>query len=138
MRDDFGICILARAQSRIGVPFRLHGRSAESGFDCIGLVADALCSVGFNLLVPLDYTIRGEFDARIFCFFGATCFKPLGPTEIFDPGDLSLVRTAPRQLHLLIHSAGGFIHAHAGLRRVVMTPGHVPWPVIGRWRYIGG
>ena len=28
----------------------------------------------------------------------------------------------------------GFVHAHAGLRRVVEMPGESPWPIIGWWR----
>jgi lipoprotein Spr len=50
------------------------------------------------------------------------------------PGDLALVRPGPLQLHLMILVPGGFVHAHAGLRRVVEMPGASPWPVMGWWR----
>ena len=49
-------------------------------------------------------------------------------------GDLALVRPGPLQLHLMIVTPGGHVHAHAGLGRVVETPGASPWPVIGHWR----
>jgi cell wall-associated NlpC family hydrolase len=34
--------IVAAARGLIGVPFRLHGRSAAHGLDCIGLATQAL------------------------------------------------------------------------------------------------
>ena len=49
-------------------------------------------------------------------------------------GDLLLCRAGPGQLHLMIDSGGGVIHADAMLRRVVERPGPPPWPVVGRWR----
>ena len=47
---------------------------------------------------------------------------------------LALVRPGPLQLHLMIGTGAGFVHAHAGLGRVVETPGLSPWPVLGWWR----
>ena len=138
MLDNFGARIAERALDLVGVPFRLHGRTAEAGLDCIGLVAATLQSVGFNLPVPKDYQIRGQFDGRAAQFFNAACFEALAPDQDSSSGDLYMVRVAPRQLHFIIAVAGGFVHAHAGLRRVVLTPGSVIWPIIGRWRYIGG
>jgi hypothetical protein len=49
-------------------------------------------------------------------------------------GDLWLVRPGALQLHLMIGVSGGFVHAHAGLRRVVEMPGDAGWPVVGVWR----
>ena len=52
------------------------------------------------------------------------------------PGDLILARPGPAQHHLLVASGPDrFIHAHAGLRRVVAMPGPLPWPVLHRWRF---
>jgi hypothetical protein len=34
----------------------------------------------------------------------------------------------------VILTPGGFVHADAGLRRVVERLGAVPWPVVGCWR----
>ena len=120
-----------------GVPFRLHGWSSETGLDCVGLAAVSLQSVGFDLPVPKGYQLRGQFEGQALKFFDTACFKALEPGEVGASGDICMVRIAPRQLHFIIAVAGGFVHAHAGLRRVVLTPGLVTWPIIGRWRYIG-
>jgi murein DD-endopeptidase / murein LD-carboxypeptidase len=135
--DDPGARIAAQAQSRVGQRFCLHGRTAESGFDCVGLLADALHAIGCDLAVPGDYTIRGRFEGEAFHFFAAPCFVAVAADDVAVSGDFGVVRIAARQLHFIIFGAGGFIHAHAGLRRVVMTPLPVPWPIIGRWRFIG-
>lgn len=45
-----------------------------------------------------------------------------------------LMAAGPGQLHLGIRTVGGFVHADAGLRRVVERPGMPPWPLIGVWR----
>lgn len=55
-------------------------------------------------------------------------------------GDIVLVRVGPCQFHLLIAApcpvSGGdrFVHAHAALGRVIVSPGPPGWPVIGHWR----
>jgi hypothetical protein len=41
---------------------------------------------------------------------------------------------AAEQLHLAVLTDAGFVHAHAGLRRVVETAGMPEWPVIGIYR----
>lgn len=131
MPDDLGARIAARAIGHIGAPFRLHGRSMGGGFDCIGLAADALSHVGFSGVVPADYALRGQYDELLCQFFGQAAFAAVSSVRV---GDFLAVRTAPRQLHLLIAVENGFVHAHAGLRRVVLTPSPLPWPVFGHWR----
>src|SRR3546814_11269985 len=54
------------------------------------------------------------------------------------PGDIVLVQAGVRQFHVMVFTGEGFIHAHAGLRRVVAMPGESPWPVIGVWWVIDG
>ena len=54
-----------------------------------------------------------------------------------EPGDVLLMAAGPGQLHLGIWTRDGFVHADAGLRRVVERPGMPPWPLIGVWR-MGG
>ena len=134
MPDDLGARIAARAISHVGAPFRLHGRSMDGGFDCVGLAADALLHVGFTGAIPADYALRGRFEIALRAFFGQAAFAIASSPEA---GDFVAAQTAPRQLHLLIATDGGFVHAHAGLRRVVLTPFPLSWPVIGRWRFIG-
>ncbi len=137
MPDDLGARIAACAVSNIGVPFRLHGRTPQSGLDCIGLLADALRSVGCARKIPADYGLRGQFNQKAFAFFQTADFEPIDDDALTSPGDLGLVAIAPRQLHFVIYAGAGFVHAHAGLRRVVLTPGNPRWPLLGRWRYIG-
>lgn len=136
MSGDVGVRISARAASHIGTPFRLHGRSAVGGFDCVGLAIDALKHVGLPCAAPDDYSLRGQYEADVFSFFENPFFAGLAKGEILKFGDFVIVVPAPRQLHVMICAAGGFVHAHAGLRRVVLTPPPVPWPVIGQWRLI--
>ncbi len=54
-----------------------------------------------------------------------------------EAGDVLLMAAGPGQVHLGIRTVGGFVHADAGLRRVVERPGMPPWPLIGVWR-MGG
>ena len=49
-------------------------------------------------------------------------------------GQLLLMSPAADQLHLAVLTDRGFIHADAGLRKVVETPGVPRWPVIARYR----
>ena len=50
-------------------------------------------------------------------------------------GDVLLLDVGPSQLHLAIVGVdGGIVHAHAGLRRVVLTPYPLPWPIVRHWR----
>lgn len=121
------------AEKMLGTPFRLHGRDPAIGLDCIGLVSAALEAIGRHHHTPEKYTIRQTNLSVLLPFARASglieCDGELAP------GDIVLARPGPAQFHLLIaHSAQDFIHAHAGLRKVVMTPGPLPWKVIRRWR----
>lgn len=124
--------IVARARSAIGARFRPQGRMIERGLDCIGVVATA---IGIEPdQAPDDYRLGdGDPDAA------GTAFRSCGFTRLpeneAEPGDVLLVRIASTQLHAVVLTRGGHIHAHAGLRRVVETPGAVPWPVVSAWRF---
>jgi hypothetical protein len=53
----------------------------------------------------------------------------------FAPGDVVMFQVGPNQFHLAIAArCGGFVHAHAGLRRVVLTSPPAEWRVAGHWR----
>lgn len=121
---------LAKAAiSLIGVRYRLHGRSTDDGLDCVGLVAAAMIRAGYRVVAPQGYTMR-QIDCS-----GFALFAPLNGFETVEgEGDLVLVRANPVQPHLLIRVPDGFVHAHAGLRRVVFLPGETPWPIAGEWR----
>jgi len=118
-----------RARALVGRPFRLQGRGT-GGLDCVGV---ALMTYGMpSDCVRRNYRLRGnhEKEARAFLSEG---FRHVSSTRL-SPGDLMLMKVAPDQLHLAVRTGDGFVHAHAGLRRVVETPGMPDVPVIGIYR----
>ena len=125
--------IVAAARDLVGVRFRLQGRSRASGVDCVGLAALALAEAGHEAVLPRGYGLRPGDEA-----LARDWLAQAGLVAVERPkaGDLALVRPGPLQLHLMILVPGGHVHAHAGLGRVVETPGPSPWPVIGHWRTI--
>ena len=135
MPVDVGAAIADRAAALVGTPFRVRGRKIGSGLDCVGVVAEALAVTGGMLEVPRDYTLRGEYLGRVCAFFDRDCFHQIN-TEPARPGDILLCRPADRQVHFVVSTTHGAVHAHAGLQRVVVTPPPLPWPIIGHWRYI--
>lgn len=121
--------VVARARRRIGVRFRPQGREAEHGLDCIGVVTDA-----FGLTdVRRDYRVRWSDVDGIAIGLAASGFVPVTPIAA-APGDVLVVRAGHAQLHVVLLTPAGFIHADAGLGRVVEVPGAVPWPIAGAWR----
>ena len=120
--------IIARARALIGVPFRLHGRDADSGLDCVGLVALAF---GRADGIRTGYSLRGG-SAESF----TTMIAALGlARRRANPraGDVLLMQAGPVQFHLGLWTGENLIHADATLRRVVELPRPLPWPVIGAW-----
>ena len=109
----------------VGTRFRLHGRGAD-GLDCVGLVALALRAGGYLGEVPSGYSLRGGDRGLL----DRVLVRVVDPA----PGDVLLMAAGPGQVHLGIRTVGGFVHADAGLRRVVERPGMPPWPLIGVWR----
>ena len=116
-----------RAQALVGTRFRLQGRSTQ-GLDCIGLVTAA-----FGIpddAVPRDYRLRSgrgdELAAGLLRFFRKV--------RTIEVGDVMLLEVASRQPHLAVRTEAGFVHAHAGIGRVVETPGLPEWPLIGAYR----
>ena len=117
------------ALGAVGARFRLHGRDAATGLDCVGLAALALRAGGWDGDVPTGYALRGGDVDRVVTLLGTTLTRSAGGT-----GDLLLLRAGPAQLHLAIMVDEGIVHADAGLGRVVLRPGAPPWPVLGAWR----
>lgn len=56
------------------------------------------------------------------------------PASAAGPGDLLLITVARDQLHLAVKTEVGFVHADAGLGKVVEVPGDPPWPVTLAYR----
>ncbi|KTT67936.1 hypothetical protein [Sphingomonas sanguinis] len=114
----------AAARALLGVRFRLHGRDAAHGLDCVGLVALAT-----ERQAPTGYGWRSGDAARVATLLDAQFVRGADA-----PGAVLLMRAGPGQLHLAIRASDGIIHADAGLRRVAWRPGVPPWPVLGYWK----
>lgn len=129
-----GAAIAARARSLVGSRFRPQGRRPELGLDCVGLAA-AAAEVAADRL-PADYDSRGHNRVRIehaLCDLGC---MPV-PGAVPEAGDVVICAVGPAHFHLLIATGEGFVHADAGLRRVVERPPPLPWPTVGVWRLAG-
>lgn len=123
----------AAVRSLIGAPFLLHGRNRATGLDCVGLILEALRLIGRPAFVPADYGLRNR-DYRPFLHRFADAGFALC-TEPPCPGDVVMVQPGPAQAHLLVVASGNsFVHAHAGLGKVVETPAPLAWSEWGRWR----
>ncbi|MGQ0660217.1 peptidoglycan endopeptidase [Sphingosinicella sp.] len=129
-----GAATVARARALIGTRFRPQGRSAEQGLDCVGVVMMA-AGIGRER-TPDDYRLRGSDIDAANAGLAAMGFVRL-PSDRGEPGDVLVAKSGPGQLHAAVLTPGGYVHAHAGLRRVVETPGALPWPVLAAWRYSG-
>jgi cell wall-associated NlpC family hydrolase len=123
--------VAAAALALVGAPFRLHGRDAAAGFDCIGVLAASLHAAGWRGDVPTGYPLRGGAAEAVSALFDALFDRGDGSR----PGDLLLYRVGPGQLHGAVRVRGGIVHADAALRRVVMRPGTPDWVMIGAWRH---
>lgn len=130
-----GAALACAAEALVGTRFRLHGRDPAGGLDCIGLFAAAMAGIGRPIAAPNGYAPRLRDLAA---------FRPLAATWGFaeaegapEPGDVLMFGVGPVQFHLAIAAHDGlFVHAHAGLRRVVLGPAGTDWRPAGHWRLI--
>ncbi len=120
----------------IGIPFLLHGRSADAGLDCVGLAGLCLSAAGEDAAVPTDYRLRGQHCARVCAYFDERQFSRVSDGSVVA-GDILLLEPGVRQIHLAVLTPKGAVHAHLGLGRVVATPLPLPWRTIAQWRLIG-
>jgi murein DD-endopeptidase / murein LD-carboxypeptidase len=126
MRRDAGE-IVAAARALLGIRFRPQGRSAETGLDCVGVVAAAIGAER----VPRDYALRGGSPIRLAAALEAAGLRRV---QTIRAGDVLAMAAGHAQLHLGIFTGTGLVHGDAGLRRVVERPAPVPWPIIHIWR----
>ena len=123
----------SEAEKLRGTPFRLLGRDPSTGLDCIGLATCALERAGGSARAPSAYRLR---NLDIGDFIG--CAPRSGLRGARGPvlrGDLVLTRPGPAQHHLLVSLGEAlFVHAHAGLGRVVIQPLREDWPILHHWR----
>ena len=115
---------MARARTLVGTPFRLHGRDA-AGVDCVGLVA-----LAWQRETPTGYALRTCNPTLLEAPLRAMRFRRRRKVK---PGDILILNAGPAQLHLGIWTGDSLVHADAGLRRVVETPGWPRWPVLSMW-----
>jgi cell wall-associated NlpC family hydrolase len=122
------------AEALVGCPFRLHGRDPQTGLDCIGLLQAVFRSLGIAADLPSGYSLR---TSRWPGMGGVA--TDLGfdlANGGIEPGDICLFQPSPAQLHFAIAANGRdrFVEAHAGLRRVVLSPGLYPHALLRHWR----
>jgi hypothetical protein len=82
------------------------------------------------LPLPVGYPLRGWGRERIEAALAVAGF---GRVEDRRDGDVALIALAAGQFHLGVMGAASFVHAHAGLRRVVETPVDAALAAV-RWR----
>jgi cell wall-associated NlpC family hydrolase len=138
-----GARLAAAAAAMVGAPFRLHGRDPATGVDCIGLLERALADCGCVAVLPSGYRLRMRDGAPVRELAQGWGLE-LGMEMVAEPtlpGDVALIAVGPEQVHVAIRAShedsrgcARFIHAHAGLRRVVVGPAHPDWRTIGAWR----
>lgn len=128
-----GAALAAAAEALVGTRFRLHGRDPATGLDCIGLLSAALAATGRGAPLPNGYPLRARSLEALLPDPTACGFARV--TGAIVPGDVAMLYVGPAQFHLVIGARdGGYVHAHAGLRRVVHSPGLLPGTVAGHWR----
>ena len=122
--------VIARARSLIGVRFRPQGRDPSIGLDCVGVVTHAFripiksCARNYRIRGSHLRDIETELSKR-FC---------LVSDGTRSAADLLICAVRADQMHMAIDCRGSFVHADAGLRRVVETPGEPPWPIVATFR----
>lgn len=118
---------VAAARALIGTPFRLQGRDSD-GVDCIGLIA---MIHGLSEAAPRSYALRGTPSDRVMEGLDRHFIRRLAVA--LQVADILLLQPGLDQLHLGLWTGTGLVHAHAGLRRVVETPGLPAFPLLGIW-----
>lgn len=128
-----GTALADAARTLVGCEFRLHGRDPATGLDCVGLVGAALAACGRRPVHPRGYSLRN---------LGVDDWLPLAEQSGLEPasgtirtGDVVLIALGSTQHHLVIAAdPGSVVHAHAGLRRVVLQPRDPAWQIRKMWR----
>ena len=83
--------IAAAALALVGVPFRLHGRSATTGLDCVGLALVSLRGANASVPDPPPYRLRAGAAPMV---PGWMARAGLVPGEGRCAGDLVLLRVS--------------------------------------------
>ena len=125
------------AESLVGTAFRLHGRDPAFGIDCVGVLTRSLQICGLPVPTGIRYGLRNATIDRPVAQFCAAGFASVAADHPRS-GDVLLAIVGPAQFHVLMMGTGShFIHAHAGMRRVVAMSAPLGWPIAGQWRFNG-
>lgn len=122
--------IAKRARALVGTRFRPQGRDPKYGLDCVGTAAAAAAIDPQR--VRGDYSMRGQSIAE-----AEHALDALGWLKIkgrSEAGDVVVCQAGTAQVHLVVSTGTRFVHADAGLRRVVERPFPLPWPAMSVWR----
>lgn len=123
----------AAALALTGTRFRLQGRDAATGLDCVGLIVAAYAAAGVRLDAIDDYALRGFPLARALeGMVGSGLRRVSSPVAA---GDVALFVLPAGQLHFALIAPGRLVHADALLRRVVEAPAARLPPPITWWRW---
>lgn len=116
----------------VGCRFRLHGRDPASGLDCLGVVAAALKGAGYPAHLPDDYALKNRDATRAVAV--ASALGLIATNRSYRAGDILMLHVGPEQYHFTLCAAPhGFVHAHAGLRKVVLSPTLPDGSLVGHW-----
>lgn len=130
-----GAALAQAAFALVGAPFRLHGRDPAGGLDCIGVLAASLKALGRDTRLPTGYPLRLSQLHRWLPDPAPLGFAPTD--DAIRPGDVVIRDLGAGQFHLLVAAPlGGFVHAHAGLRRVIHSADLPSGKTAGHWRLI--
>lgn len=128
-----GAALAKAASALVGCRFRLHGRDPATGLDCVGLVSAALVRSGRQAVPPTGYGLRNATIRQWLPFAASSGLEPA--TDAIQAGDVLLIALGLAQHHLVIAvDHARVVHAHAGLRRVVIQPREHAWQICTHWR----
>ncbi|MGB3166762.1 MAG: NlpC/P60 family protein [Alteraurantiacibacter sp.] len=121
------------ALALIGTPFRLRGRSPETGVDCVGLVTVALAAID-RPAPPIPHYAMRQLDTHpLLPLLAEAGFAET--RETLAKGDLLLLRPSSAQAHLaIVTGPHAIVQAHAGLGRVTLSPLPQHDDIRARWR----
>jgi len=128
-----GAQLASAALALVGTPFRLHGREAGVGLDCVGVIEAAFARAGRRVRLANGYPLRNRTTPSAWTALASLGLEPVDGALV--PGDVLMIRPSACQLHLAIATcAARVVHAHAGLRRVVHGGLPSEWPRLHHWR----
>lgn len=115
-----GSAFFKKARDFLGVPFRPQGRDPLVGLDCVGLTM-----LVFDIPVqkiPFRYRISQRQCMNAIVEQLGKYFDEVAKVDSVS-GDLLLIEVGEGRAHFAVRGAGSHIHAHAGLSRIVESPG---------------